>query len=878
MTWFQRRRRREAELDEEIQGHLTMAARDREAAGESPREAAYAARREFGNATLVKEVTRQSWGGVWLEQLVQDVRMAVRSSLRTPAFTLAVVALLGLGLGGAAAMYGILDRLLLRPPEAVRDPGGLYSPYITAVGGFGAGDVSSGTMQWRDYRLLTEGVEAISAAAAFAGPESEQLTLGTVQVEARLVMASASYFDLLGVRPALGRFFSPVDSVASETPAAVLSYGFWQHRFGGARDVVGKTIAKGGVIYAVVGVAPRGFSGVTPERVDLWLPAERAAPINNPDWQVNSFFWQVLARPRPGRTAAQACAEGLIRLRAAPPDPHYRFGGEYRAVHAGSIVPGRTPSLSSGLRLTFIVGGASAVVALIAITNALVLLLLRALRRQRETAMRLVLGIPRVRLLRSVAIESALLAGLAGFAAALVAAVGGEVLRKLVLRVDWAVPVVDPRVALVTLGACLVIGLTVGIVPGWLAGRPETVAALKSGMRQTGLRRARGRAVLLSLEAGLSLTLLAGLALYVRSFQRARAFNFGPDVDHVLVAELQDRTPDWPTRRIGRDVTDPILASVSRLPGVEAVAFASATPLWSFTMTLVRAEGVDSFPGHGVHGPSVVEVGPGYFRAAGMSLLRGRDLRDGMPNGYPEAVVSRALAGSWPDGTAIGRCLYIGREPVPCTRIAGVVADLHSSLRDPAPFMTIYVPLSAGPRNFGPRSLIVRAARPARLVPAVREIVQGVAGVRSPDAVRTLRDVVDPQFVRLRQGTQLFGIFAVLAVVVAIFGMYSVVRYSVAQRAHEFGVRVALGAGSGNLVLLVLGQALGYAAAGLVFGVILSLLGGRYVAPLLYDTSARDPLALSAAALALLVAALIASLAPAWAAAHADPRQALQAE
>ena len=878
MSPFWRRRRREAELDEEIRAHLAMSAREHESRGESPKEAAYAARREFGNATLVKEVTRQMWAAAWLDSLVQDLRLALQSLRRTPAFTLTVVALLGLGLGGAAGMYGILERLLLRAPEHVSDPDGLYSPYVTASDFRGA-EVTSGTMQWRDYRLLTDGVEAVSAAAAFTEPNRQVVNVGTAQVEAQKVMASASYFDVLGVRPAVGRFFLPEDSAGSAPPVTVIGYGFWRRQFGGARDVLGKTIAQGGVVYTIIGVAPRGFSGATPERVDVWLPAQHAARATfGADWEVNNFTWQVVARARPGRSPAQAVAEGLIRLRAAPLDPRYQFGGVYKAVRARSIVPGRVPGATTGLRLTYIVGGAAALVALIALANAVVLLLLRALRRRRETAMRLVLGIARSRLVRAVAIESALLAALAGGAASIVATVGGELLRRLVLRVDWAAPVVDPQVALLTLGVSLGVGFVAGMVPGWLAGRSETVAALKSGMRQTGARRAPARAALLTLQAGLSLTLLAGLALYLRSVQRARAFDFGPDVDHVLVAELQDRTPGWFSRRIGTELTDAVLARVGRLRGVQAAALSSSTPLWSFNMTSVKAQGVDSFPGHGLHGPYVQEVGRDYFAATGLAMLGGRYFADQGPGGPPETVVSQAMAHLWRNGDAIGRCLYLGRDPAPCTRIVGVVSDLRMDLRDPAPALICYVPLSQSANGFGARSLIVRAADPSRLVPGVREIVATIARVRQPEAVRTLRDVVDPQYRRLRQGMALFGIFAGLAVVVAMIGMYSVVAYSVTQRAHEFGIRVALGARATNLVRLVLGQALGYATAGLLLGLVLAVLGGRYLAPLLYQTSPRDPLALCAAASVLVVAALVACIVPARAAARADPRQALQAE
>jgi predicted permease len=873
-----RRRRRNAELDEEIRSHLAMSARDHEARGESPTEAIYAARREFGNATLVRETTRRMWGGAWLADLGQDLRLAMRSAQRAPAFTSTVVVVLGLGMGAAGAMYGILDRLLLRPPEHVQDPDRLFSPYITNTDFRGA-EATRGRMQWREARLLANGMGVRTSSTIFTGPSGASVSIGDVEVNARMIMASTSYFEVLGVRPLRGRLFLPEDSASAAPAVAVIGYGFWQRRFGGAQDVVGRRIRQGKVMYTIVGVAPRGFSGTTPEQVDLWLPAEKAAPsAHGSEWPVNHFSWEMVARLRLGQTGARAAAAGFIRLRTAPPNPRYRVGGEYRSVQAGSIVPGRSPvGPGAALRLSCIVAGAAVLVALIALANAAGLLFLRALRRRRETAVRLVLGVSRGRLVGAVAVESVVLAALAGLVACVVAAVTGELLRRLLLRVDWAVPVVDLQVGALTLVASLTVGAVAGLLPGWLAGRPETLAALKSGVREAGPRRSLARTALLSAQAGLSLVLLAGLSLYLRSFQRARAFDFGPDVDRLLVAELQQRTNEYPSP-VGREISDAVAARVAELRGVESVALSNSNPLWSFVGTAIRVEGLHSFP-RSMEGPFVVESSPGYFATTGLRLLRGRNYMDQGPGGPREAVVSEEMARViGRSGDAVGRCLYVGRGSVDCRRIVGVVKDLRVALTHADPVLTYYIPLSQSVMLLGAATLIVRADKPARLVPAVREIAASVARVRDPEAVQTLRDVVDPQYRRLRQGITLFGIFAALAVMVAMIGLYSVVAYSVTQRAHEFGVRVALGARATNLVRLVLRQALGYTAAGLLLGLAVAILGGRYLTALLYQTSPRDPLALLAAALALVVAALVACILPARAAARADPRQALQAE
>jgi predicted permease len=868
-------------LEEEIRGHLEMAARDREARGESPTEAAYAARREFGNTSLVKEVTRQMWASAWLDDLVQDLRLALRSLRRTPAFTVTVVTLLGLGLGGAAGMYGILDRLLLRAPEHVADPGRLYTIYLThpSIGH----DITRMDVTWREFGLLTDGIGAISSAAVYSMPGNHDVSSGAQQAKARTAMASAGYFGALGVYPALGRFFFPEDSAAGAPQVAVIGYGFWQRWFGGAHDVAGKTISWDRMAYTIIGVAPRGFSGPSPDRVDVWLPAQQAAPaVLGSDWREHGSLWRIVARLKSNRTAAQAVAEGFIHLKAAPLDPR-RYGvRSYTTAQAGSILPGRAlTDPTSGMRLSYVVAGVTALVALIALANAAGLLLLRALRRERETAVRLVLGVSRGRLLLATAVESVMLAVLGGAAACAVAAIGGELLRKLILRVDWAAAVVDARVFGLILTASVVIGFLIGLVPGWLAGRPEAVAAIKSGGRGGEIRRGAARRTLLVLQGALSVALLAGLALFVRSFERARAFDFGPDVDHVLVAELQQRTPGFGfPGTVGPAVYREAADRVAALPGVAVVGVGSSTPLWSQGIVPLRADGVDSvgrFQTSVSRGPYLAEVTPNYFSATGLRLVRGRLFADNGPGGPREAIVSEEMARLfWPRANPLGKCLFVGHKTTDCTQVVGVVRNVTWTLQDSAS-LAYYIPLSQAVSGEGGSNLIVRAVHPERLVSAVRSIVASVAGIRSP-VVITLRGAVDPQYRRLRQGLTLFGVFAGLAVVVAMIGLYSLVAYSVTQRAHEFGIRVALGARVSNLVQLVLGQALGYAAAGLLLGLVLAVLGGRYIAPLLYRTSPRDPLALCAAASVLVVAALVACIVPARAAARADPRQALQAE
>jgi predicted permease len=871
-------------LDEEIKGHLAMAARDHEARGESPDEAQFAARREFGNATLVKEITRQSWGGVWLEQLGQDLRLAARSLARTPGFTATVVLTLALGLGATAAIFGVLDRLLLRAPVGVGDPEQIVRLFVREPHGGQLGTPLRSSFLYQELDVF-DGADSIASVAFWGSTGRVPLKDDAGALDARATMVSGSYFQVLRVRFTVGRPLLPADDSASSPPAAVVSYALWKSRYGGSRAVVGSVIHIKERAYTVVGVAPRGFSGLSNQSVDLWLPVNVAADdlfgpmLYNP--QIHMYAFYAAAHVKPGLAPARVAGALTLALRRHLPPEALAPLEPQPTVVLGSVIPGRMQvelgRVGESLRLSLLVGAVALIVCLIAVANVANLLLLRAVGRRRETGVRLALGVSRGRLVRSVLAESLLLASVAGVVAAYVASAGGELLRKLVVGEDWAVPLAGARVFAFVALAAFVVGTLTGLVPAFLGRRSDAIASLRSGGRLSAWRRSRLRGLLMIGQAALTLVLLTGFGLFARSVERAQRVDFGMDVQHLLVA--------WPGNAEGKAPTfsfSDLLTRVRRLPGVRAAALEQqALPMASYGVRFMRAEGVASLPNNTAEGgPFFSEIGQGYLEAAGLHVLRGRSFAAGeYVAPAVVALVSAEMARRlWPDGSAIGKCLYIqmGKEQPPCSSIVGIVGNVRQGVSEP-PLMQYYVPLAGEGEAYS--EIVARTAGdPEGLVaPLTAEIKELVPNLRD-GAVIAITSILDHQFHAWRLGMALFAMFAALALLVAMVGLYSVVAFDGAQRAHEFGIRIALGARGWDVARLLLRQGVRYGLAGLVVGLALVLATGRLLATQFFDISPRDPLVLGGVGLLLLAAMLVACAVPARAAARADPRQALQAE
>ena len=887
---FIRWRQQEVELDEEIRFHLAEEKEDRIAEGLSPAAARAAAQRDFGNVTLIRELTRETWGWGPAERLLQDIRSAIREVRRNPGYTGAVVLTLALGIGLNAAMYGLLAPLFLQAPPHVEDPDGIRRVWVRErfdVGELAGTVVADDQIDWAEFSSLRDDPDRFTAVGGYTAPQLMQNGRGQAAESFHVSWVTGNLFALLGAPTVLGRLIVPEDDEVAASPVAVIGNGYWQRRFAGDREALGATVTFGDITYEIVGVMPPGFSGPEPSAADIWLPLQIAATNGYKNWWESSsgFDLTALVRLAPGVTAEVAAAAATGGVRTA------RAGNWWRdtepTVMLGPLLRTRRPgTLWRDLQLPLAVGGVTLAVLLVAAANVSNLLMLRVAARRRELAVRHALGAGRWGVGRLLVTESVLLAALSGVAALGVAAAADRVLRITLLpRYQWAGGTVDVT-AIAFIGvAVLAVGLATALFPALYASRSRGIERL-DGLRGARPLGAPVQSGLIVVQAALSLVLLDGAALFYRSFEAARQLDIGYARQNLLTVRLGGWSESTP---LNENAIDAMEARVRFVPGVLDVAQATNSPLtWVGAMGGLRAEGLDSLPR--MNGPFVNLVTPNYFRVAGVGLRDGRGFTEGDRAGTQRvAVVNTTFARIvWPDRNAVGRCLFVGREATACTTVVGVAeSPLEFSLQDTGRIPHYYLPIAqaaaetatAGRLSQG-RSLIVRTSgNPRRTVPPVLAALSDLFPDLPADRVQSLPAVYAQRIRSWTVGTGLLGSAALLALLLAALGLYAVIAFGVRQRELEFGIRRALGAQTWDLLRLVLARGLLLAVAGVVAGGLAALWAGRFVAPLLFaGRSPDDPLALTAAALVLVTVALAASFFPARRAAQADPRQALQAE
>ena len=884
---FFRWRRQEVELDEEIRFHLAEEMDERIAEGLSPTAARAAAPRDFGNVMQIRELTRETWGWGPAERLLQDIRTAIRGIRRNPGYTVAVVLTLALGIGLNAAMYGLLARLFLQAPPHVKDPDGIHRVWVRErfdVGVFAGTVVADDVIDWAEFGTLRDDPDRFTAVGGYTAPGAMQNGRGQAAESLYVSWVTGDLFTLLGAPPVLGRLIVPEDDRVAASPVAVVGNGYWQRRFAGDRGALGATVTFRDITYEIVGVMPPGFSGPDPSAADVWLPRQVAGTDNSDYYREPGTGGRLtaLVRLAPGvatEAAAAAATGGVRAVRAS------WFGDPEPTVVLGPLLRARRPgTLGPDLQLPLVVGGVALAVLLIATANVSNLLMLRVAARRRELAVRHALGGGRWGVGRLLVTESVVLAALSGVAALGVAAAAGRVLRITLLpRYQWAGGTVDATAIAFTGVAVLAVGLAAALFPALYAARGRAIERLdgQRGARSLG---APVRTGLIVIQAALALVLLDGAALFYRSFEAARQLDIGYARQNLLTVRLGGSPGTTP---LNENTINAMEARVRFLPGVLDVAQGSNSPLTSIGMIGgLRAEGLDSLPR--MTGPWVNLVTPNYFRVAGVGLRDGRGFTEGDRAGTQRvAVVNTTFARIvWPDRNAVGRCLFVGSTD--CTTVVGVAeSPLEVSIQDTGRIPLYYLPIAqaaaetatAPALSFG-RSLIVRTSgNPGRTVPPVLAALSDLFPDLPADRVQSLPAVFAQRIRSWTVGTALLGSAALLALLLAALGLYAVIAFGVRQRELEFGIRRALGAQTGDLLRPVLARGLSLAVVGVVTGGLAALWAGRFVAPLLFTgRSPGDPLALAAATLVLMTVALAASFFPARRAAHADPRQALQAE
>jgi predicted permease len=881
-----------AEVNEEIEMHIELRTQELMACGLSEEAARQEAEQRFGELARARlqlqrraeERERRMSVRAWLSGWRQDFEYSARALSREPLLAIVIVLTLALGIGANATIFGIVDQLLLRGPAHVQAPDQVKRIYITQPQWDG-GIRTSAETNYVTAALMRD-VPFFDGVSVYRYSE-ERIGRGAPAVEQWVGWSSADLFSLLGVRPAIGRFFTEAEDRPGEAErVAVLEYGYWQSAFGGTAAALGSTVVVDGSEFTIIGVAPRGFTGPELKPATLWLPFSSSNWRPRPDWPTTwlAQWTNVLVRLRPGVSIEATAEAATARFRTAAADA----GMTAAATATLAVLP--ASYTSAGLEppevaITRWLAGVSFIVLLVACANVINLLLARGVRRRRELSVRLALGISRARLARLLLSESLLLAIVGGALSVLFVLWGSQLLRgALMPDIQWESPL-SGRVLLFSSVVIVITGVVVGLAPALQAARQDLAGMLKANTRQGGAARGRFRGALTVTQSAFALVLLVGAGLFVRSHWNVRTLDLGIDADRVLAVWVVFQSTAGMTDAERESFTARRAAfheeAVERLrarPDVEAAAVALGTPLQGGFGVSLRVPGRDSLPAMPGGGPYITAAGPGYFETVGTRIVRGRGIEAGDGRGSePVTVINETMARTlWPGSDPLDACLFIGGDDAPCARIVGVAADARRRQLVEEPAFQYYVPFGQE-RGIGGTQILVRPkSRAATFVPELRSVLHGMEPGVGYLRINPLQATLDPQVRPWRLGATMFLVFGGLALLIAAIGLYSVIAYGVAQRRTELGVRMALGAGVAGIVVMVLRQGLALVLIGIALGLPLALFGARRIESLLFETAPADVTVFGGVALLLVVIAVLASVLPAARAGRTDPAEALR--
>ena len=834
-----------------------------------------------------------------LEQLHYDVTYAARTLRREPGVAVGIVATFALAIGANAAMFGLVGKLLMAAPPGVRDPQSAARVLLQLD--FGGGErFNAITTSYPAFRALARAEKAFARVAAI---RRDTLTIGrgAELSEVAAIAASGEYFSVLGARPLRGRFFTAADdALPAGTPVVVLTHRFWQRQFGGDTRVLGTTIDLDGDRYTIVGVAPPEFTGDRAAPVDVFIPLTASFRKQSPSWVSDSRMnlVEVIARLRDGVSipvAQQAAANAVREMMILEPDTRSLAG-----IQLDPLLPAQANRDTPQGKTTIWLTGVAIVVLLIATANVATLLLLRALRRRREIAVRIALGAGRGRLATQLLTESLLLALTGSAIGLLVSRWLTELIRQTLLPgVAPSERIVDPGILAATIAIACAAGVVSGCIPLVQAGQRDVVSALKAGPERGTSSRSPLRAVLVGVQVALCSVLLVGAGVFQRSLQRVQSQDLGFSASRLLYVTLDVRTnlPGWQRDELHRDAA----RRLTTMPGVTGASIAQATPFGSFHVPPISVPGMSEPPMVGRQLPYLYASTPEYLRMMNVKLLEGRLFteRDDRTSTLVVLVNETFAKTVWPGESAVGKCIRAGHAPdevpspvaspmLPCREVVGVVRDSRArSIRpdgDEAKFMQYYVPFEQVPSPPMPNvsqvsSIIVQTSgEPDRLIGPVQRLLQTTLGTPVYARVRPYQDLLDPQIRPWRLGATLFSAFALLAVGIATVGLFGVISYLASQRTREIGVRLALGGSRAHVERVVVFDSVRMVAAGIVAGALIAFAAGPFAQPLLFQTSARDVTIMIGAGALLLLVAVIAAALPAWRASRVSPLVALRAE
>lgn len=882
-----------AAVDAEIHFHLEAQIEELVGRGWDPAQARAEAEKRFGDLAQYREVLvtidhRNRWMGEvrrWLADLWDDVRYATRGLVRTPSFTGGVALTLALGLGMTATMVGLMDRLLFKPPAHVASPERVVRYTLTqTTETFGA--FTNQSVTWKEVLLLRQ-AHSIDGLAAFASG-SGSLGRGGQARRVPFMAVTPNYFSVLGVGPIAGRFFGPnEDPVDGSAAIAIISYRMWTRDFGRSPSAVGTQLWLGPNRLTIVGVAPEYFNGIDLDANDLWLPFHTGAlQLAGPgrEWE-DTWDWQwveILARLKPGVSRTVASAEATAIYRAAVAGVPGRQNDHGQATYH-PVIAGRGAGEGKEPTVAALLAGVSLLLLLITCANVANLLLARGLARGREIAVRLALGVGRARLVRMLLVESGLLSSVGAAGGIGLAYVGSELTRRWFLpNIDFVDPPVDGRLLAAMVAIAAMTALVIGLIPAVRMSRPNLAAELKAGSpgQSASRRHQQTRRTLLVVQGTLSVVMLVAAGLFVRSFARVSAIDFGFDASGVVAADIDLGVAGYPDAQRHSYYRD-LHERLKTHPGVLSVSLATSNPFYTRSSTRITMPGGDSVPHLKSGGPFYSSITPEYFTTLRIGLRRGRVFTDRDGEGGPFVmIVNETMARTfWPGKSALGECLFIGRDSKICRTVVGIVADANSETLDRDLVQAYYIPLRQSADLNRDRYLLIRVAGdPVAAIPGIRTLMQTQAPNLPVASVRLLASQMDRLYRPWRLGAALFGAMGVVALAVVLVGLYSVLSYGVAQRRREFGIRTALGASNWEVSRLVVGEGQRVVGLGILLGIGVTLALGPLMQRFLFMTEARDPLVYGAVVILLVAAAAIGSFVPARRASRSDPMTALRAD
>jgi predicted permease len=886
----------EQELDEELQFHIDHLVDEYLARGLSSKEAWYAARREMGAIELRKEECRDARGLALIDSIRQDVVYALRTLRKSPVFAGVAILSLALGIGANTAIFTLWNGLLRSSLPGVEKPEQLVMLSNPDDSGSWTGRVD-GPRSWLTYGEFEQMRDDVDA---FSQVMASQSSLSTWQVRyersdwepANGRLVSGGFFQVLGVRPAVGRLYTPADD-GIETPHAVLSHSYWQRRFGGRPDIVGTTLTIRKAALTIIGVTPRGFIGETNgQQPDVWLPLRMQRTLlpgrdRLRDTPPEKSMWlHVFARLKPGVTYAQAEAQsnavfmaGLESFYGAALSGENRREMLDQRLVVRSAARGASPTRSEFSSSLTALLAAVGVLLLIACANLANLLLVRGAARKPEIALRLSLGARRGRVIRQLVTESLVLTSMGAVAAFAVASLLHPILVRMIAESDEDFAMtfaLDPGVLAFVVATSIAAALLFGALPAWQSTRTDPGATLKEQSRGGIATRGQTRSgrLLVSLQLALSLPLLVGAGLMARTVYNLQRADLGFAAERLLLVRVDLREPGYETER-RESVVRELVDEIGRIPGVRAASF-SQLGLFSGgeSSATIDVEGFTRKTDED-RDSAFDRVGPKYFSTLGVPVILGREiLESDRGDALRVCVINEAFAQRFFERrNPLGFHVTLSNEDGGAVyQVVGVARNIRMQGLRGAVEPRFYIPKT----EYSPTLLIRTAADAAPLMETVRRTIQRVDQALPIISARSIQQQLAPLTAQDRSTAQLAAAFGCVALLLAAIGLYGVLAYGVARRMGEIAVRIALGARPGSVTSMILRETVGLVATGLVLGGLLAYAGSRLLNSRLYGVAPQDPATLAVAVVVLLLVALGAAYIPAHRASKLDPIAALR--